>query len=98
MSGFLLTRQASRDLAAIWAYLRGESSESTANRILAEIYDAMQLLASQPGMGHTRTDVKNPKYRFWTVYRFVIAYRTDRHPLTISGVVHGARDFGILFH
>jgi toxin ParE1/3/4 len=97
MTKFAVTRRARRDLANIWDYLRDHSSEATADRVLAEIYDAILLIADQPGMGHTRPDVTNHRYRFWTVYRYVIAYRTDCRPLTVSRVVHGSRDFTSLF-
>lgn len=45
----------------------------------------------------TRADVRNPRHRFWNVYKFVIAYRPDKEPLIVARVVHGARDFRRLF-
>ena len=29
------------------------------------------------GKGHTRRDVRDPRYRFWTVRPYVIAYSFD---------------------
>ena len=97
MKRFILTPTARRDLNAIWDYLCEQVNERLANRILAELYDAIQLLAENPGFGHTRADVYDPNYRFWSVHRYVIAYRTDLKPLTVARVVHGARDFKKLF-
>jgi antitoxin ParD1/3/4/toxin ParE1/3/4 len=92
-----LTRRARRDLLAIWNYLREHASIEVADRVLAKIYDAIQLLAAQPGLGHERADVEDPRYRFWSVYNYIIAYRLDRKPFTVARVVHGARDFRKLF-
>jgi antitoxin ParD1/3/4/toxin ParE1/3/4 len=97
MKRFHISRPAQSDLAAIWDYIAMRSGAGAADRVLAEIYDAIQLLADNPLMGHARADVKNPKYRFWTVYSYVMAYRPDRKPITIARVVHGARDFARLF-
>jgi toxin ParE1/3/4 len=97
MKQFHVTPRARRDLLAIWNYLRKRASVAVADRVLAKIYDAIQLLAGQPGLGHERADVKDTRYRFWTVYRYVIAYRIDLKPFTVARVVHGARDFRTLF-
>ena len=97
MNGFHITPQARRDLVSIWEYISERSGRVVANRVVADFYDAIRLLAEQPLMGHTRADVLNPRYRFWTVHSFVVAYRPDSKPLTISRVVHGARDFKKLF-
>jgi plasmid stabilization system protein ParE len=97
MKRFQITARARRDLLAIWGHIAREASPETANRVLSEFYDAIQLLADQPGAGHTRVEVANRHYRFWSVYKYVIAYRIDRQPLTVSRVVHGARDFQRLF-
>jgi len=50
-----------------------------------------------PGMGHQRADVSNPRYRFWPVGNYVIAYRVERSTLIVVRVVYGARDFRKLF-
>src|SRR5689334_2121894 len=97
MKKFVITSQARRDLRAIWNYIAAESSDATANRILAEFYNAIVLLAEWPKMGHARRDVENPRYRFWNVYNYIIAYRTDRTPLTIARVVHGSRNMRRMF-
>ena len=92
-----LTRRADQDIAKIWARIAGYNGELVADRIEQKLHDAMSLLADVPGAGHTRPDVPRPHYRFWTVEKFVIAYRIDRKPITISRVIHGARDFRKLF-
>lgn len=97
MRRFVVTRRARLDLLAIWRRIADDRGAETADRIITEFYDAIQMLAEFPAMGHKRADVTKPRYRFWSVYKFVIAYRTDLQPLTISRVLHGARDFAKLF-
>jgi plasmid stabilization system protein ParE len=89
----LVTRSAFKDLAQIWGYIAADSIE-TADRILGEIRAAIRKLAHNPGMGHRRTDVANPRYRFWSVYSYLIAYRVQGRTLYVARVIHGARDVG----
>lgn len=97
MSKYVLTRRADRDLDQIWKRIAQRNGVNVADRIEQELHEAMQLLADNPRAGHIRPDVKSPEYLFWSVYSFVIAYRPATNPLTISRVVHGARDFKKLF-
>jgi toxin ParE1/3/4 len=97
MSRYVVTRRADKDLDAIWDWIADGNGPAIANRIERELHEAMNLLAEFPEIGHTRPDVKNPRYRFWALYNFVIAYRTDRTPLHVARVIHGARDFRRLF-
>ena len=93
MSRFILTEQAEQDLNDIaWDYIANESLEQ-ADAVIAEIREAFKLLASAPGIGHRRADVKNPRYRFWRANRFIIAYFRDTDPLQIIRIVGGHRDF-----
>ena len=41
-------------------------------------------------MGHHRRDLADARYRFWTVYSYVIAYR-EANPLVVVAIAHGAR-------
>jgi plasmid stabilization system protein ParE len=97
MSRYNLTRRADRDLDAIWNVIHANNGSTVADRIERELHDAMRLLADNPLIGHIRADVRNPRYRFWTVYNFVIAYYPAEKPLVIARVVHGARNFKSLF-
>jgi plasmid stabilization system protein ParE len=88
---------ARKELREIWTYLAIQASPGVADRVLAEIRDALDLLAEMPGMGHTRNDVRDPRYRFWNVKSYVIAYRFTARTLSVARVVHGRRDFRQLF-
>jgi toxin ParE1/3/4 len=91
-----ITRTAVRDVAEIWHYIALDSTDA-ADRVRNDLEAAMRKLAEMPGMGHQRTDVKNPAYRFWRVYAYLIAYRLEGQTLYISRVIHGARNLRRLF-
>ena len=84
--------QARVDLLEIWHYIAPNSIEN-ANKVVEKLEDAIRGLVDLPGKGHTRADVKNESYRFWSVYSYVIAYRYDDQTLTVVRILHGARNF-----
>jgi plasmid stabilization system protein ParE len=86
---FVLTAEARTDLVEIWDHI-AEDSFDRADQVLARLYDAFVRLAQSPGMGHHRRGLANARYRFWTVYSYVIAYRGE-NPLEVVAIVHGAR-------
>ena len=45
------------------------ASAAAAERFIDEVYDAFDLLALQPGIGHYRRDLTGQPVRFWTVMR-----------------------------
>lgn len=92
MSGFILTTHAQEDARTLWSYLSEEAGQSTADRVLSEIWDAMDRLVQYPKLGHTRTDLTELPLRFWSIYSYMIVYMDDSVPLTIVGVVHASRD------
>ena len=57
-----------------------------------ELDAAILGLAEMPGKGHRRSEIKDSRVRFWTVYSYLIAYRFDEETITIVRVVHGRRN------
>ena len=49
-------------------------------------------LASDPGIGHRRSDLTAAPVRFFAVYSYLIVYRPSTKPLQIVALLHGARD------
>jgi toxin ParE1/3/4 len=96
MRKLLIQPQARVDLLEIWHYIARDDLQ-IANRVGETLDAAIRGLLAMPGQGHTRTDVRNPKLRFWSVYSYVIAYRYDDETLTVVRVVHGRRNFRKLF-
>jgi antitoxin ParD1/3/4 len=93
---FVVTPEARTDLLEIWNYIAEDSIDS-ADRVLAQLYDAFTRLAEAPGIGHHREDLADSRHRFWTVYSYVIAYRDNTNPLEIIAIVHGARQLEAYF-
>jgi antitoxin ParD1/3/4/toxin ParE1/3/4 len=83
-------------LLEIWHFIARESVQS-ASRVTDTIEAEIRELATMPGKGHTRSDVRDDRYRFWSVFSWVIAYRYDEKTLTVARVVHGHRNFRKLF-
>ncbi len=91
-----LSPEAADDILGIWDYI-ARSNLPAADRIRDKFHNEILTLAQLPGMGHTRADVRDARYRFWTVKPYVIAYRHDASTLTVVRVLHGARDLRKLF-
>ncbi len=85
------TPRARRDVIEIWEYIARDNFEA-ADRVVAAIKEATRMLAELPGIGYTRPDVHDTRYRFWRVYSYLLAYRASDEALVIVRVVHGARD------
>jgi toxin ParE1/3/4 len=97
MRRYELTTEAQHDLETIADYLVQEASVERAIKVLKEFDQAFLKLAKMPGMGHFPEDLLNKKYKFWSVYSYVIAYRWEVTPIQIIAVVHGARNLDAFF-
>jgi antitoxin ParD1/3/4/toxin ParE1/3/4 len=91
---YKLTAEAQSDLDAIAEYISDEASIERAIKVLADIRRAFLQLSEMPGMGHFRLDLLDDRFKFWTVFSYVIVYRWNADPLQIMAVMHGARDLG----
>ena len=58
MTRFRLSPEAAQDVIDIYEYIAQDSVDA-AERVRAEIYDAILGLAAMPGKGHRREDLKN---------------------------------------
>ncbi|HEX8914645.1 MAG TPA: type II toxin-antitoxin system RelE/ParE family toxin [Humisphaera sp.] len=91
-------REAGRygSLDEIWSHVARDNIPA-ADKLENDLHAAMRMLERMPGAGHRRADVRDERYRFWSVGPYVIAYRTERRSIVVVRVVHGARDFRKLF-
>jgi toxin ParE1/3/4 len=97
MSSYLLTPEAQHDLNSISEYLTVQASSDRAFQVISDIRAEFEKLAYMPGMGHYREDLLDRRYKFWSVYSYVIAYRWETDPIRIIAVVHGARKLDAFF-
>ena len=57
------------------------------------IYEACELLARNPRLGHKRTDLTDEPVLFWPVRgNYLVIYLRDKQPLFIARILHAARD------
>src|SRR5579863_7170982 len=98
MTRFLLTRPAERDLDQIKSYLLEKAGPRIARRVIKEIRDALAVIGSQPGLGHSREDLTARPVRFWPVYSYLIVYDPEPRPVQIIRVLHGKRDIEALIN
>lgn len=97
MSSYLLTPEAQQDLNSIAEYVTGRATAERAAKVISDIRAEFEKLSFMPGMGHFREDLLDRRYKFWSVYSYVIAYRWETSPIRIIAVVHGARKLDAFF-
>lgn len=93
---YRISRRADADIESICDRIAANNPEA-AERLDEQVHRAIQLLARFPGMGHTRLDVEDKRYRFWAIGKHVVAYRVEAKQLVVVRVLYGARDFRKLF-
>jgi plasmid stabilization system protein ParE len=92
MSGFIFSRDAEDDLDGIWTYLADESSIAIADKMIEEVYSAIEGLVRMPHKGHTKEDLTDKNVFFWRVRSLYIVYDPKTSPLQIARILHVARD------
>ena len=96
MSGYVLSPLALEDIFQIWSYYSSNATIELADRIESQLFGAIDTIVTNPGIGHTRSDLTTAPVRFFRIYQFMIVYRL-REQLEIVRVLHGKRDLkGIL--
>jgi plasmid stabilization system protein ParE len=90
LSAYKVSADAWADLGAIWDYI-AEDSADAADRWIARLFDAFELIGSNPCVGHVRRDLTLRDVRFWSVARYVIIYRPQPIPVEILSVTQGGR-------
>jgi plasmid stabilization system protein ParE len=69
MAAFRLTPSAEEHIGEIVGFIATDN-ESAAVRVRHALYSAFDLLASRPGIGHTRDDLTERALKFWSVYSY----------------------------
>ena len=88
---YRLTERPEADVEAIADVIAADNIDAAVKVALA-LEDAFVLLASRPGIGHSRDDLKERPLKFWSVYSYLVVYDPASDPLTIVAVLHAARD------
>jgi plasmid stabilization system protein ParE len=91
MIGYAFHPEARRDLDEIWDYIAADNLEA-ADRVIAEILNALRDLVRFPHRGHRRQDLTSRPLRFILVRQYLVAYAPDEKPLWVVAVLHGRRN------
>jgi len=91
LSAYAFHPEAFAELDEIWEFIAQDSLEA-ADRVAAELHDAIQSLATSPHQGHRRPDLTSRNLRFWRVRSYLIAYAPEEHPLLVVAIFHGRRN------
>ncbi len=90
MTGYDFHPEARLDLDEIWEFIRRDNLDA-ADRVIAELMDAIRALVPFPHQGHRRADLTSRPLRFISVYEYLIAYAPEAKPLWVVAVMHGHR-------
>jgi plasmid stabilization system protein ParE len=97
MADFDLTLLAEQDLDEIIMYIAKENKNAALN-LLNKFFEAFNLLADNPQIGHIRDDLTDKKVRFWSVKaRYLVIY-IDITPIKIIRVLSGYRDIASMIY
>ena len=91
MNSYVLAQAAASDLDSIWEYIAQDSVDA-ADRWIGTLFDSLESLAANPGIGHKREDLTALPVLFWPVGSYLILYRRRSEAIEIVAVTQGARD------
>jgi toxin ParE1/3/4 len=90
-----ISPRASADLIEIWSYI-ADDSVANADAFIDRLYQSIQALARQPGLGRHREELA-PGLHSIPFGRYIIFYRAVTGAIEIVRVLHGARDIESIF-
>jgi plasmid stabilization system protein ParE len=92
MKGYELSPEAMADLQEIWIYI-AKDNPAAADKLEDDIYQACELLAKNPRLGHKRPDLTNEPVLFWPVRgQYLVIYQRSTQPLKVVRILHAGRD------
>lgn len=80
-----------RDCDEIWGFTGADNPEA-ADRLIAEIVDAIDALVPFSCIGHRRPDLTGRPLRFISAREYLTAYAPEEKPLWVVAVMHGRRN------
>ena len=91
MSRYVLSSEALLELDDIWGFIAQDDVEA-ADRWIARLLDACEMIGHNPRIGHTRKDLTENSLLFWPAGAYLIVYRILEGAIEIVAVTQGARD------
>jgi toxin ParE1/3/4 len=97
MAGYQLSETAEAELGGILLYLANKESAERALHVHGHFVRAFELLAEQPSSGRKRPSLTGERFRWWTVFKWIVIYDPESSPITVLRVIHGARALDQIF-
>lgn len=96
MSSYLVTEVAQADIEEIVSTV-ADNNQEAAEVLEGRIYEAFDLLAEMPEIGHSREDLTSLPVLFWPIKQtsYAAIYK-NASPIEIIRVVHWRRDIATL--
>jgi toxin ParE1/3/4 len=95
MSLLRISPRATADLLEIWSYIADDSAAS-ADAFVDKLYETIQTLGRQPGLGRRREELA-PGIQSFPYGRYILFYRVVPSAIEIVRVLHSARDIENIF-
>jgi toxin ParE1/3/4 len=95
MTEIIKLSRATDDLAEIWDYI-ADDSEAQADLFIDTIDRKLRLLAEQPNLGRSRSELAE-NMRSFPIGRYVVFYIVMPSSIQVVRVLHGARDLAPIF-
>lgn len=93
-AAYRLTPKAREGFLEIALYVEEQFGSDVADRVVTELEEAFDLLATNPAAGHKREDLtEDEAIRFWSVGPTLIAYRARPTVVEILFVERGSIDW-----
>ena len=96
MARYDVSEQAADDLFDIWRYIAVQGSVNIARRMNNRFEEHFRLLAEQPLIGRSRSELA-PDLRSFPVGNYLIIYRPTDYGVEVARVLHGSRDIEAMF-
>ncbi|MFN7226670.1 MAG: type II toxin-antitoxin system RelE/ParE family toxin [Holosporales bacterium] len=87
-----IAAKAEADIRSIAAYTRKHYGLNQANRYLDALYQLMEKIAVQPGLGHFRRDIPGA-CKAITSGRHVVVYTVKNDTVYVARILHDQADF-----
>ena len=92
MSDYEISPGAREEIREIWDYI-ARDNEDAADRWILKLVEQFDLIARNPGIGHTREDLNDLEVLFWPVEKYIVIYRTiPDGNIEIAAVTQGSRN------
>ncbi len=91
MKEYSLSDLAKEEIREIWEFI-ARDNEDAADRWITRIVEALDMLARNPRIGHTRGDLTGNPFLFWPIGEYLIIYRVFGEDIEILAVTQGSRD------